>query len=43
MVFHGAIVPRNGQIAHGMRKALQGLKRKFPEENENITKLYVHI
>ena len=38
----GDIVPKDGPIARGIRRALRSLKRKFPKDNRNTTKLYVH-
>ena len=38
----GDMVPKNGPIAHGLRKALKDLKRKFPKDTQNVTKMYVH-
>ena len=38
----GDIVSKDGPIARGLRRALRSLKRKFPKDNRNTTKLYVH-
>ncbi|CAK9049785.1 Retrovirus-related Pol polyprotein from transposon TNT 1-94 [Includes: Protease [Durusdinium trenchii] len=38
----GDMVPKNGPIAHGLRKALKDLKRKFPKDTQNVTKMYAH-
>ncbi|CAK8995863.1 Retrovirus-related Pol polyprotein from transposon TNT 1-94 [Durusdinium trenchii] len=38
----GDIVPKDGPIARGLRRALRSLKRKFPKDNRDTTKLYVH-
>ena len=38
----GDIVPKDGPIARGLRRALKSLKRKFPKDNRDTTKLYAH-
>lgn len=36
----GTIIPNDGQIASGLRSALQKLTKEFPDEAKRLTKMY---